>query len=142
MDQQSSSESYPLISDEKLRYADTDRLGHINNTVFAMLFETGYVELLYGDRAPKIEGQSLFRISRLAIELVGETVWPGEVKIGTRVREIADSSVELEQAMFQEDRCVATAKCAVVLFDKATSRPCSLSPTMRQHLGKSMRVEN
>lgn len=142
MDQQPSSESYPLISDEKLRYADTDRLGHINNTVFAMLFETGYVELLYGDRAPKIEAQSLFRISRLAIEFVGETVWPGEVRIGTRVSEIADSSVELEQAMFQGDRCVATAKCAVVLFDKATSRPCSLSPIIRQHLAQSMRGEN
>lgn len=142
MDQQPNSKSYPLMSDEKLRYADTDRLGHINNTVFAMLFETGYVELLYGDRAPKIEVQNLFRVSRLAIEFVGETVWPGEVQIGTRVSEIADSSVELEQAMFQEDRCVATAKCAVVLFDRATSRPCSLSPLVRQHLAQSMRVEN
>ncbi|CCD96742.1 Thioesterase superfamily protein (fragment) [Bradyrhizobium sp. ORS 375] len=138
MHQHQSSESYPLISDEKLRYADTDRLGHINNTVFAMLFETGYVELLYGDRAPKIDEQSLFRPTQLTIEFLGETAWPGAVKIGTRVREIRDSSVDLEQAMFQEHRCVATAKCTATLFNVATGQPCSLPPIVQHYLEQSL----
>lgn len=136
MSEQPKRENYPLISSEKLRYADTDRLGHINNTVFAMLFEAGYVELLYGDRAPKVEAPCVFRITRLAIEFVGETIWPGGVEIGIRVGEITDSSVELEQAMFQEDRCVATAKSVVVLFDNAAGRSCALPAVARQHLLK------
>ena len=40
-------ESDALRTHEKLRYADTDRQGHVNNAVFATMLETGRVELLY-----------------------------------------------------------------------------------------------
>ena len=30
---------YPFWTEEKLRNADTDRLGHVNNAVFATFFE-------------------------------------------------------------------------------------------------------
>ncbi len=126
-------ESYPLRSTEKLRYADTDRLGHINNTVFAMLFESGRAELLYGERGPKLEPSHAFVMTRFVIDLVGETRWPGLVELGTRVNSIGRSSVELEQAMFQDRRCVATAKTVVELFDKVTRRSCALPPAAVQY---------
>jgi acyl-CoA thioester hydrolase len=136
MSEQPKREDYPRISSEKLRYADTDRLGHVNNTVFAMLFEAGYVELFYGDQAPKADSHCVFRIARLAIEFVGETIWPGGVEIGIRVGEITDNSVELEQAMFQEGRCVATAKSVVIAFDTSKSCACSVPSVARQHLSQ------
>ncbi len=36
-------DAFPLRTHEKLRYADTDRQGHINNAVFATLLETGLI---------------------------------------------------------------------------------------------------
>jgi acyl-CoA thioester hydrolase len=125
---------YPLRSNEKLRYADTDRLGHINNTVFPMLFETGHVELLYGDGAPTLESGCVFVIARLAIEFVGETHWPGMIEIGTKISKLGQSSLELDQAMFQDGRCVATAKSVIVFFDKANRRSRPLSPATVQYL--------
>jgi acyl-CoA thioester hydrolase len=127
-------EEYPLRSNEKLRYADTDRLGHTNNTVYPMLFETGHVELLYGDRAPKLESGCAFVIARLVIEFVGEAHLPGTVEIGTRVSKLGQSSVDLEQAMFQDGRCVATAKSVIVLFDGVGHRSRPLPSPVVQHL--------
>jgi acyl-CoA thioester hydrolase len=125
---------YPLRSNEKLRYADTDRLGHINNTVFPMLFETGHAELLYGEGAPTLESGCFFIIARLVIEMVGETFWPGMVDIGTRVSKLGQSSVELDQAMFQDERRVATAKSVIVFYDERNHRSRALSPTTLQYL--------
>ena len=45
-------EDYALHAFDKLRYGDTDRQGHVNNAVYATLFETGRVELLYDGAGP------------------------------------------------------------------------------------------
>ncbi|MFZ9635943.1 MAG: hypothetical protein ACO3EK_19200, partial [Alphaproteobacteria bacterium] len=37
-------EDYPRHSQDKLRYGDTDRLGHVNNAAFSTFLETGRVE--------------------------------------------------------------------------------------------------
>ena len=34
-------DQFPLRTRDKLRYADTDRQGHVNNAVFATFLETG-----------------------------------------------------------------------------------------------------
>jgi acyl-CoA thioester hydrolase len=127
-------EDYPLRNNEKLRYADTDRLGHINNTVYPMLFESGHAELFYGDRAPKLESGCIFVIARLVVEFVGEARLPGTVDVGTRVNKLGKSAVDLDQAVFQDGRCVATAKSVVLLFDGATHRSRPLPPPVVQHL--------
>ena len=43
---------FPVWTTEKLRYCDTDRQGHINNSVFAQLCEAGRVGFLYDPAAP------------------------------------------------------------------------------------------
>jgi acyl-CoA thioester hydrolase len=125
---------YPLQSAEKLRYADTDRLGHINNTVFPMLFETGHAELLYGDGAPALEPSCFFVIVRFVIEFVGEANWPGMVDIGTKVIRLGRSSAELDQAMFQDGRRVATAKSVITLYDDGNRRSRPLSQATLRYL--------
>ena len=48
----------PTLSDfalqtyDKLRYADTDRQGHVNNAVFSTALETGRAEFLYDPYVP------------------------------------------------------------------------------------------
>ncbi|MEH0072540.1 thioesterase family protein [Pannonibacter sp. Pt2-lr] len=101
---------YPLHSEDKLRYRDTDRQGHVNNAVFATFLETGRVEVLYG--AGKLQ-QSLaddgaaFVIARLELDFLAEVTWPGTVVTGTRVKAVGRSSITLEQAVFQNGACVA-----------------------------------
>lgn len=113
---------YPLRSYDKLRYGDTDPQGHVNNAVFATLLETGRAELIYAPGDPLPDPGCAFVIARLHLDFIGEVRWPGRVDIGTRVARIGNSSVTLDQALFQHGSCVATARTVIVQMNEATRR--------------------
>lgn len=130
---------FPLKTFDKLRYADTDRQGHVNNAVFATMLETGRVEVLYAPDGPLFEAGCAFVIASLHLEFHGEITWPGHVDIGTRVATIGRSSITLEQALFQHQACVATAKTVIVQMNEATRRSTPLTPATVQRLGALQR---
>jgi acyl-CoA thioester hydrolase len=67
-------------------------------------------------------------------------VWPGRVEIGTRVAAVGRSSLTLEQAFFQEDRCVATARSVIVHVNEATRRSQPLGPAATRRLAALTKV--
>ncbi|AUH63506.1 acyl-CoA thioesterase [Paracoccus zhejiangensis] len=118
---------FPLQSFEKLRYSDTDRLGHVNNAVFSTMLETGRVDfLLAGETALNAPG-SVFVIARLELDYLAEVTWPGNVDIGTGVLSVGRSSMTLRQALFQHGRCVADATTVLVQMNEETRRPQPLT---------------
>ena len=114
--------SYPLRRMETIRYADTDRQGHVNNAVFATFCESGRVAFLYDPAQPLAPAGASFVIARLLIDFKAEITWPGQVEIGTKIASIGRSSFTLLQGLFQNGRCVATAETVIVLMDEATRR--------------------
>lgn len=127
---------FPLISTDKIRYADTDRQGHVNNAVFATFLETGRVEfLIAGDHGILEEGAS-FVIARLTLNFIAEITWPGSVSIGTGILKIGSSSITLFQQLHQEDICVATAQTAIVQVKNGQGLP--LSPQAKTTLEQWM----
>jgi acyl-CoA thioester hydrolase len=129
---------FPASTYDKVRYADTDRQGHVNNAVFATFCETGRVEFLFDPEQPLYPPGAAFVIARLALDLRAEVRWPGTVEIGTRVEQIGRSSFTLKQALFQGDRLVATAETVIVLMDEETRRSTSLPPATVDTLKKLM----
>ncbi len=118
---------FPIRSRDKIRYRDTDQLGHVNNAVFSTFFETGRAELLvHPDRRVAAEGAS-FVIASLFLEYYQEITWPGEIQIGTRLLNVGRSSVKLEQGLYQSDRCVARAETVLVQIDDVTRKSTPLS---------------
>lgn len=113
---------FPSRTFEKVRYADTDRQGHVNNAIFSTLLETGRVEILYNSARPLAGANCSFVIASLTLNFHAEITWPGRVEIGTRVAGIGRSSVRLEQALFQDARCVATASTVIVHVSDAAKR--------------------
>lgn len=118
-------DAFPHHATDKIRYADTDRQGHVNNACFATFLETGRVEILYDPEHPLAADGSEFVIARLTLDFRDEIRWPGSVTVGTGVQRIGTSSVTLVQAVFQDDRCVALAETVIVHIDTAArkSRP-------------------
>jgi acyl-CoA thioester hydrolase len=131
-------EDFPRWTSDKIRYADTDRQGHVNNAVFAVLLETGRAEILYNSEDPFAEPGSSFVIARLVLDFVSEIRWPGIVSIGTRVVSIGRSAVTLDQALLQDDRVVARSETVIVLIDEATRKPRSLSVAATRGLSSLM----
>lgn len=127
---------YPLQSYDKLRYADTDRQGHVNNAIFSTLLETGRTEFLLHPDQPFHETGCAFVIARLEIDYLGEIRWPGRVDIGTRIKTIGKSSMTLEQALFQDGRAVARAQTIIVQMNESTRRSHPLSDDAVQRLKK------
>ena len=123
-------EDFPFRTFDKIRYADTDRQGHVNNAAFSTFLETGRVEFLYDPRNPLATGDASFVIVNLNLNFLAEVNWPGRVDIGTGVRKVGNSSLRLVQGLFQEGRCVANAETVIVQIDE-NSRPCPLSDRAR-----------
>jgi|688.fasta_scaffold141365_2 acyl-CoA thioester hydrolase len=107
---------------EKLRYCDTDRQGHINNSVFVIFLECGRVSILYDPESPLISDGYSFVIAHLSIDFLWEMNWPGEAGIGTRIIRLGKSSVTFAQGIFVNDKCVATAKTVIVLMNEKTRK--------------------
>ena len=127
-------DEFPLKTYEKLRYRDTDRQGHVNNAVFATMCETGRVEALYYTEQPLAGEKCSFVIVNLTLDFLAEIKRPGRVEIGTRVAKIGRSSVTFEQGLFQNGKCVATARTVVVQLDEDTRSSHPLNAAAVAHL--------
>jgi acyl-CoA thioester hydrolase len=126
-------DQFPHRTFETIRFGDLDRQNHVNNAVFSTFLESGRVIILYGPEYGLIVPDSSFVLARIAIDFVSEMHWPGEVEIGTAVSRVGNSSLGLDQALFVEGRCVATAEATLVLVDKATRKP---RPFSREHAAR------
>jgi len=73
-------------------------------------------------------------LANLVLNFRAEIFWPSEVRIGTTVSRIGNSSVTFSQALFVGDNCAATAQTVLVLMDDATRKSRSLPDQTRQEL--------
>lgn len=129
-------QDFPLQTFDKLRYADTDRQGHVNNATFSTFLETGRVEILYNADVPLLPAGASFVIVSLSLTFLREITWPGQVDIGTGIVKIGNSSVQFFQKLFQNGRCVATAETVVVQVDNTSSKGLPLTDYARVVLGR------
>ncbi|WP_209288787.1 acyl-CoA thioesterase [Marinobacterium alkalitolerans] len=125
---------FPLQAYDKLRYGDTDRQGHVNNSVFSTFLETGRVEMLYTKGESLVPEGATFVLAKLEVQLIGEILWPGQVDIGSGVLNIGNSSITLYQQLFQNGTCVAKAETVIVQMNEATRKSQPLSPDVKKTL--------
>jgi acyl-CoA thioester hydrolase len=129
-------QDFPLKTFDKIRYADTDRQGHVNNANFSSFLETGRVEVLYNTDDPILMDGASFVIASLKLEFLNEITWPGEVHIGTGVLKIGNSSLTLFQRLFQDAQGVANAETVIVQVDQMTRRSAPLTDKARKTLSQ------
>lgn len=129
-------EDFPVQTFDKLRYADMDRLGHVNNAVFSTFLETGRVELLYHPDNPVVSPDTNFVVASLQLNFLREIKWPGQVDIGSGVIKIGNSSLKVYQQIFQNGQCVANAETVIVQIGKGTAKSVPLSDEAKAKLEK------
>lgn len=130
---------FSFQSHDKIRYADTDRQDHVNNALFSTFLETGRVEFLYDPNRPLAVRDCAFVIANLNLQLRAEVTWPGTVEVGTQVSKLGNSSLTLQQALFQNDVCVATAETVIVQMNEHTRKSQPLSDDARVFLNQHFR---
>lgn len=106
-----------------LRFGDTDAFGHVNNSVFSVLCESGRVRMFRTRLRPTLPSATIFSIVRLVIEFKAELNYPGEVRTGTWFTKIGRTSVTVGQVLVANGGIAATAEGVCVLVDATTRRP-------------------
>ncbi len=123
-----------IITDVTLRYADMDANNHLNNAVYATLFEAGrvaYLSEVLSDVTPQGAG---FVIVRLTIDFKAEARYPGTARILTRMERIGGSSMTYAQTISVNGKLVASAESICALFDLTRRKAMRCPEPMRARL--------
>jgi acyl-CoA thioester hydrolase len=121
-----------IWTEDVLRFGDTDAIGHVNNSVFSVLCESGRVNLFRTRIDPTLPKGRYFVIAHLAIDFLAELHYPGRVRTGTWLTRLGRSSVALEQVIVSGEAIAARAKGVCVLMDRATRRPTPFGSETRK----------
>jgi len=118
----------------RLRLNDTDRLGHVNNAVFAVMLEQGRSELAVEARLPIESGAASLVIVRLELDFVREMAWPGAVTVETEVARLGNKSFTLHQRLISAGELCARSVSVLVVMDRASRRALPLTGAWRESL--------
>ena len=138
-EQENASAKFPHRLTVDLRFGDTDMQGHVNNAVFATLYESGRVDFLYGPKADFMPPDRTFVIAELTIRFVNEILYPGKVEVRSGVSRIGKSSLHLVQELWEGGTVKSTATSVVVMIDTAKRASTPLDDITRARM-ESLRV--
>jgi len=129
----------------RLRFNDTDRLGHVNNAVFAVMLEQGRSELAVAAGLPveapaelgsAKSGSAALVIVRLELDFLQEMTWPGDVRVETEVAKFGAKSFQLRQRLISGGDLCARAVTVLVVMDRATRKAVPLTLEWRGSLDR------
>lgn len=125
---------YRCWVDERVRFADLDVLGHVNNKSFLTYAESGRVVFLGGTGLWQQGAVRQNVVARVEIDYRRELHFPADIRIGTRVLDIGRSSFRLGQGIFRGDDCIATIVAVMVRIDTQTRQAVVLNDGERAQL--------
>lgn len=116
------------VTTHRLRFNDTDRLGHVNNAVFAVMLEQGRSELLVACGFPVDAGAHSVVIVRLELDFIAEMGWPGDVAIETEVKRLGTRSFTFAQRLVSGGVLCGRAETVLVVMDRIARRAVAIDP--------------
>ena len=116
------------------RFCETDALGHINNTVIPVWFEAGREPIFKIFNPQQDLSKWNLIVAGFTIAFNAPTYFASDVTVKTWVSRIGNSSFELTQSCWQNDKKTAEAQTAMVHYDYATEKSVPLSEEVRQQL--------
>lgn len=122
------------------RFSETDALGHINNTVFAVWFESarqGVFRIFTPDL--DVANWTLI-IASIQINYHAQTHYHAPVAIKTWISRIGNSSFEVYQEAWQQGQKCASGKAAMVKFDYKQQQAIALTAAERQALSLHLHI--
>ena len=116
---------------EKLRFSDTDMIGHVNNVAFAALMESGRVNYTRSGVIQHLPDDVLVVMRRIELDYRAELHWPAEIDIGSVLLRIGKSSFAIGNGLFHGDLCAATSVTTLVVIGRETRRAAPIPQATR-----------
>ncbi len=102
-------DAFAHVRKEILRLSDLDFQKHVNNAAITSLFANARFDYLSDIVRPHLTPDAKLVIARLEVDFASEVLYGAPVQTGTRILGFGRTSMRLEQALFQNDRCAARA---------------------------------
>jgi len=119
---------------ERVRWSDTDLVGHVNNLSFATYCESGRTEFLRELIRRDADSRVLLLLAQSNVCFFGEVHWPAQVDVGTCILDIGESSCRMGHGLFYNERCVGTADALLVHIDETSRKAQAIPAAVREHL--------
>ena len=119
-----------FVHTETVRFRDLDSLGHMNNAVYATLFEQARIAFLR-----RFEAQVTNMIlARLEIDFRAQVSFGDVVEIEVAPAGVGTKSFELSYTMRVGENVVAEARTVLVAYDYEVERPVEVPEAWREAL--------
>jgi acyl-CoA thioester hydrolase len=138
-------EGYRHVVPITVRFRDIDAMGHVNNAVFFTYMETARVEYVfnvvfspkgsYGD----IKGRNLTEmgliLAQISCQFKAPIFYGQLVEVGTRVREMRNSSFIIEHRIEADGQLAALAEGVMVYYDYQAGESVRIPDEVRARVG-------
>jgi acyl-CoA thioester hydrolase len=125
-----------LLCTMEPRFCETDALGHINNTVVPMWFETGRVPVFEIFNPGQDLNQWNVILRKIDVDFVAQIYYGHPVEIRTRVGHVGSSSFVCEHEAWQRGSLVAKGSAVMIYFDFEQQRKQEITVALRVELEK------
>lgn len=108
----------------KVRYCETDMLGHVNNVSYFMYFEQGRIDYfeslgltdaLFGEKAVSV-------VADLECQYLAQVYLKDPLQLRVRVARMGRSSIDIHYALVAEEKLKAAGRGAIVLVDTQSGK--------------------
>jgi acyl-CoA thioester hydrolase len=124
------------ITKLKVRFSETDLLGHVNNSSYFVYLEQGRVEF-FNHLDPNSQGNRWhFILASVKCDFLKQAFFDQNLTIETKVKKIGNKSFQLIQNIF--DSCssekIASSESAIIYFNFDTQKSEPIPPYLRTKL--------
>lgn len=116
------------------KFAETDALGHVNNTVLPVWFEDARTPI-FRLFTPDLNPQDWHLIiARIDVDFLGELFYGQSVEIRTGMKKIGNSSMVINHEAWQNGEIKARGSAVMVHYDHTAKASCPIPDTIRAEL--------
>jgi len=112
--------TFPFTYQMQTRFADLDKVGHVNNVSVAAIFQEGRNRFIHHFELPK-HGPANLVVGSLAIEFAGDLFHPAPIDVSVGLLEVGRSSFRIGQIARQNGHIAAYAEVVQVARDEKGS---------------------
>jgi acyl-CoA thioester hydrolase len=123
--------TYPFWARESIRNADTDQFRHVNNAAIASYCEAGRMALFSEPGLQEVIAGLSVVVVKLTIQFEQELFYPGDVRVGTRVTAIGNTSFQVSQGLYGVEGRFATSEATCVMMDRVQRKPIRIPDPVR-----------
>lgn len=124
------------------RWHDNDVYGHVNNVVYYSFFDSAVNTYLIEVGGLDIhDGAVVGFVVSSSCDYFASIAFPERIEVGLRVGKLGNSSVQYELAIFKqgEEQACAAGRFVHVFVDRASNRPVSIPPALREAMARLIR---